>query len=58
MWDATTAWLDEQCIGLRPGSEPANLTAEAGCVKLTTQPQAGPSYGLLKFGDHAISVSC
>ena len=24
MWDATTAWLDEWCVGLHPGSEPAN----------------------------------
>ena len=24
MWDATTAWLDEWCVGPRPGSEPAN----------------------------------
>ena len=24
MWDATSVWLDEQCVGLRPGSEPAN----------------------------------
>ena len=22
MWDATTAWLDERCVSLRPGSEP------------------------------------
>ena len=24
MWDATTAWLDEWCVGLCPGSELAN----------------------------------
>ena len=24
MWDATTAWLDEWWVGLRPGSEPVN----------------------------------
>ena len=24
MWDAATAWLDEQCVGLCPGSKPAN----------------------------------
>uniref|UniRef100_A0A8C4MNW3 Monoamine oxidase B n=1 Tax=Equus asinus asinus TaxID=83772 RepID=A0A8C4MNW3_EQUAS len=24
MWDATTAWLDKQCVGLCLGSEPAN----------------------------------
>ena len=22
MWDAAIAWLDEQCAGLHPGSEP------------------------------------
>ena len=25
MWGATTAWLDEQCVGLCPGSKLANL---------------------------------
>ena len=24
MWDATTAWLDEWCVGPRPGSDLAN----------------------------------
>ena len=24
MWDDTTAWLDEQCVGPCPGSEPVN----------------------------------
>ena len=24
MWDTATAWLDEQCVGPHPGSEPAN----------------------------------
>ena len=24
MWDATTAWLDEWCVGVHPGSEPMN----------------------------------
>ena len=24
MWDAITAWLDEQCAGLPPGSKPLN----------------------------------
>ena len=25
MWDASTAWLDEQCVGPHPGSKWANL---------------------------------
>ena len=24
MWDVTTAWLDERCVGLHPGSKPVN----------------------------------
>ena len=24
IWDAATAWLDKQCIGAHPGSEPVN----------------------------------
>ena len=24
MWDAITAWLEEQCVGSHPGSKPAN----------------------------------
>ena len=33
MWDAATAWLDEWCVGLHPGSKPANL----GPPKPTTE---------------------
>ena len=40
MWHTTTEWLDEQCVGLHPGSEPLNCrpAAEAEYVNLTTMP--------------------
>ena len=38
MCDATTAWLEEQCIGLYPGPNPMN----PGCVNLTTTPPGQP----------------
>ena len=41
MWDAVTAWLDEQCVGPCPGSEPQ--AAEAECVNLTTWLATGPA---------------
>ena len=43
MWDATTAWLDDQCVGLCRGSETVNLwAAEAERVNLTTD-ATGPA---------------
>ena len=39
MWDAATAWLDEWCVGPRPGSEPANMGLH---TKLTTTPLGRP----------------
>ena len=32
-WDATTAWLDEQCIGLRPGPKPTNPGPRRGSAQ-------------------------
>ena len=46
MWDAATAWLDEQCVGLCPGSELANPGAERR--NLTTWPWGRPQTQLLK----------
>ena len=34
-WDALTAWLDEQCVGPHPGSEPANVDHQSGLCKLS-----------------------
>ena len=34
MWDPTTARLDEQCVGLSPGSEPVNLGHWRGACEL------------------------
>ena len=45
MWDATTAWLDERCVGLYLGSEPANPGAtKAGHINLTTLPLGQPPF--------------
>ena len=40
MWDTASTWLDEQCIGLHPGSEPWATKAE--CVNLITTPLGRP----------------
>ena len=42
MWDTTTAWLDEQCIGPRPGSEQGNLGRRSGACELN-QYATGPA---------------
>ena len=34
MWDAATAWLDEQYVGLHPGSKPANPNVWSRAHKL------------------------
>ena len=39
-WDAATAWLDERCVGLCPGSEPVNPGSEH--ANLTTTPLGQP----------------
>ena len=44
MWDATTAWLDERCVGLCLGSKPTNPWLPK--QSLQTEPlhhRAGPS---------------
>ena len=40
MWDATTAWLDEQCVGVCLGTE----STEAEHVNLTTMPLGQPPH--------------
>ena len=43
MWDTTTVWPNEQCIGLCPGSEPMNPRAtEVKQANLTTTPLGWP----------------
>ena len=42
MWDATTAWLDERCVGPRLGSEPVNPRPLKECADLTTVPLGWP----------------
>ena len=52
MWDATTAWPDEQCVGLHPGSDQAS---EAERVNLITQPWGqAPGQLILDKGAKAI----
>ena len=43
-WDAATAWLDEQCVGPRPGSEPVNpgLPKWSASANPTTRPLRQP----------------
>ena len=36
MWNAATAWLDEWCVDLCPGSEPANLGPLQQSMQITT----------------------
>ena len=45
MWDAATAWLDEQCVGPQLGSEPVNPgMPEVECANLTTMPLGQPQH--------------
>ena len=43
MWDATTAWLEEQCVGSAPGIQNHKLqAAETEHMNLTTVPPRDP----------------
>ena len=51
MWNAATAWLDEWCVSLCPGSKPSSCepvpsgetpAAEAEHVNLTAMPSGQP----------------
>ena len=50
MWDATSAWLNEWCVGPHPGSEAADLGCQSGVPELnhmaTGQPPGCPLYSL------------
>ena len=53
MWDAASAWPDEQCVDPHSGSEPAKAWAMGvEHVNLTPQPQGQPHEPtILKAGD-------
>ena len=48
MWDASTAWLNEWCVGLHPGSKPVEPpAAELEHTNLTTVPLGQPQWPIL-----------
>ena len=44
MWDTTSAWPDEQCVGLHLGSKAANPRPLKQSVNLTTIPPGQPLF--------------
>ena len=52
MWDTASAWLDEWCVGLCPGSPSAPWAAKAELMNLTTAPPGYPLNNFLNFDTH------
>ena len=44
MWDAVAARLDQQCVGLGPGSELATMGPDTEHTNLTATPPGWPTY--------------
>ena len=50
MWDAATAWLDDRCVGLRPGSKPGDPRPPKWSVKLNHSAMRRPLVVALRIG--------
>ena len=58
MWDAATAWLDEEHVGPCPGAKPTRWATKAEDANLSSVPPGGPSvensYFLKYFLEHIL----